>query len=272
MCNSGSTGTGQASNSAPAGCFPVLNPPGGRDRLFLSPASASRQDAKGVSAVFFSKGAQPPTPGTDQEPPEKTGPARFFEILQSDSANLLKANLLFVLTCIPLVTIPPSVFAMNRVVRRLVLDQPVHCPADYFSAFRQHLGRSYAAFLMVALLLFFSGGGALFYLRRAGANPLLFLPFMLCTTIFLVTMLSSTYFYGLLADGSDLRSALRMALILGVGRPFRALLAALFCYGSLAVCALAFPFSAAYLLLIGFSLPCLVANFFIRTVLRRYAS
>ena len=33
---------------------------------------------------------------------------------------------------------------------------------------------------------------------------------------------------------------------------------------------LAFPLSAIYLIFIGFSLPCLLANFYVRTVLKRY--
>ena len=41
-------------------------------------------------------------------------------------------------------------------------------------------------------------------------------------------------------------------------------------YGLGMAAVLALPLSLIYLLLIGFSLPCLLANFFVRTVLRRY--
>ena len=115
-----------------------------------------------------------------------------------------------------------------------------------------------------------SGYGAAFYLRYAGERPVLFLPFMFCSTVFLVTLLASTYLYGVLAAGTPLSGALRLALTLGIGRPLRALLAVLFGYGLVAAAALAFPLSFIYLLLIGFSLPCLLANFFVRTVLRQY--
>nr|WP_325217687.1 hypothetical protein [uncultured Oscillibacter sp.] len=40
-------------------------------------------------------------------------------------------------------------------------------------------------------------------------------------------------------------------------------------YGSLAFAVLEFPISGIYLLLIGFSVPCLLGGFFIRTELRR---
>ena len=220
--------------------------------------------------MFFRKDFQEPCSDTDQTPPEKTGPARLFEIIQSECGNLLKLNLLFLLTCLPIVTIPLAIYGMNQVVRCMVLDTPVSCFADYRNACRQHGKRAYAAFFLVAIPLGLSGYGALFYLRYAGKSPLLFLPFMFCSTVFLVTLLASTYFYGILSTGADLRGALRLALALGAGRPLRALLAAIFCYGLILAAILAFPLSFIYLLLIGFSLSCLLGNFFIRTVLKQY--
>ena len=45
--------------------------------------------------------------------------------------------------------------------------------------------------------------------------------------------------------------------------------AALAVYGSLTFAVLEFPISGIYLLLIGFSVPCLLGGFFIRTELKR---
>ena len=220
--------------------------------------------------MFFRRDFEDPAPETDEMPPERTGPGRFFEIIQAECGNLIKMNLLFLLTCLPLVTIPLALWAMNQVVRAMVLDQPVRALACYRDALRQKPGRAYAAFLLVATPLAVSGYGAAFYLRYAGERPVLFLPFMFCSTVFLVTLLASTYLYGILAAGTPLPAALRLALTLGIGRPLRALLAVLFGYGLVAAAVLAFPLSFIYLLLIGFSLPCLLANFFVRTVLRQY--
>ena len=209
-------------------------------------------------------------PERDGAPPEKTGPGRLFEILQAECGSLVKVNLLFLLSSLPLVTIPPALWAMNQVVRAMVQDQPVRALADYRRAFCQRPGRSYAVFLLLAAPLVLGGCGAGFYLRYAGERPVLLLPFLFCSTVFLATLLASTYLYGILAAGATLPEALRLALKLGVGRPLRALLAVLFGYGLTAAAVLALPLSLIYLLLIGFSLPCLLANFFVRTVLRRY--
>ena len=99
----------------------------------------------------------------------------------------------------------------------------------------------------------------------------MFVPFLVCSTIFLVTLLSSGCLYGLLGTGMEPGRALRLSLALGVGRPLRPVLAALFGYGLAAFGVLELPISLLYVVFLGFSLPCLLANFFLRTLLRDYA-
>lgn len=219
--------------------------------------------------MFFRKDYAAPGPGIDRDEPEKTGIARLAEILSIECATLVKLNLLFLLSCVPLVSIPAAVFAMNAVTRMMVLDQPVTLFYHYKTAFLKYWKRAFAAFFITAVPLILSGCGMWFYFSRAGRQPLLLLPFMLCSTVFLLTLLASAYFYGLLTTERSLRECLRLSLLLGAGRPLRGALAALSVYGSLVLAVLEFPISGIYLVLIGFSVPCLLGGFFIRTELKR---
>ncbi len=220
--------------------------------------------------MFFRKNYAAPGPGIDPDEPEKTGMARFAEILSLECTTLLKLNLLLLLCAVPVVTLPPALYAMHCVVRKMILDQPVDCFYDFKTAFRQHWKRGYAAFFLVAAPLGLSGCGVWFYLGRALEYPLFFLPFMLCSTVFLTVLLASPYFYGFLTTKPTVKEALRLSVLLGVGRPARALLAVLSVYGTLTIAILEFPLSAVYLLFIGFSGPCLLGNFFIRTILTQF--
>ena len=220
--------------------------------------------------MFFRKNYAEPGPGIDPDAPEKTGFARFCEILQLECITLVKLNLLFLISCLPVITIPPALFAMNQVIRRMVLDQPVDCFYHYKTAFRQYWKRAYGAFFLAALPLVCAGNGLSFYLRQAASNPMFFPPFMICSTVFLVALLASTYLYGVLSLDRSLGEALRLALILGIGKPLRAILAAFCYYGILFFALMAFPMSVPFLLLIGFSVPCLLGNFYLRTVLKQY--
>lgn len=220
--------------------------------------------------MFFRKDYATPGPGIDPDEPEKTGLARFIQILQLECVTLVKLNLLFILSCLPLVTIPPALFAMNQVVRKMVLDQPVDCFYHYRKSFAHYAKRAYAAFFLTALPLACAGYGALFYLRQAAGNFLFFAPFTLCATVFLLALLASAYLYGILSLDKPVKETLRLSLMLAVARPLRAVLAALWVWGTLLAAVLAFPISVLYLLLIGFSVPCLLANFYLRTVLKQY--
>ena len=209
-------------------------------------------------------------PGQGEGVPEKTGPARFWELVKGELAAVLVANLLFLVSCIPVVTIPPALFSLHVVIWKILMEEPVSCARDYFAAFRQGWKRAYGAFFLTAVPMGIAGYGAVFYLRRAPGFPVLLVPFALCAAVFLVTVLASAYLYGLLGGGKPLRAAVRPALLLGVAKPLRAVLASLCYYGPLLLAVLFFPLSGLYLFLLGFSLPCLLGNFFIRTVLKQY--
>lgn len=220
--------------------------------------------------MLFRKDYNVPGPGIRPDEPEKTGPARLLQIIQLEAGSIFLLNLLFLLSCIPLVTIPPAVFAMNQVIRKMMLDRPVLCVYDYRTAFRTGWKRGYIAFLLTGLPLAASGFGAGFYLLGAGENPVMFAPFVVCSTIFLVTLLSSGCLYGALGAGMELGPAVRLALALGVGKPLRPLLAAVVGYGLLLFGILQLPISLIYVVALGFSLPCLLGNFFLRTLLAQY--
>ena len=153
---------------------------------------------------------------------------------------------------------------------RVVRDQPVKCLREYWEAFRRDWKRGYLAFLLTAAPLGLAGCGMWFYLSHAALNLLFFLPFLVCSTVFLMTLLSSGYLYGLLDSGKKGKEAVGLALVLGVARPLRSIPAALCCYGLPLLAVLLFPLSGLYLLLLGFSLPCLLGNFFLRTLLKPY--
>lgn len=200
---------------------------------------------------------------TAQEPEEnlaeKTGGRRFLWVLGQEPAAVLKLNLLFLLCCLPVVTIPPALLALHRSVWTLAAGRPARAER-FWGCVRREWRRAWAAFLLTALPLVCGGYGLVFYLRLAQGNWLLYLPFMLCSTVFFVTLLAAAYLWGMLGLGRPLdRSAVRRALAMGLGRPLRA--AAMWAYWALPLLLayLLFPLSGLYLLLIGLSVPALAA-------------
>ena len=211
----------------------------------------------------------PPVPENSEMLPEKKGFSRFLDIMEDHCVALLKANLLFLTGCIPVITIPVSLFAMNRMVRQMMQERPVKCGQVFMETFKRDWKKSYLAFLLTALLLGCSGYGMWFYMSCAVSSLLFLLPFVACSTIFLVTLLSSVSLYALLDSGKSLKESVRLALLLGVAKPLRTVPAALFSFGLPFLAILLLPLSGLYLLVIGFSLPCLIGHFFLRILLKQ---
>lgn len=208
----------------------------------------------------------------EEERPESKGIGRFFQIIGQDCDTLLKVNLLFLLTCVPIITIPPAFYSLHRISRRMVTDKVVRTWSQYWEVFRKEWKQAYAAFFISIFPLIVAGYGAWFYLSRTSGNVLFYAPFVFCAVVFLSLLLGSGYLYGLLADGRGLtKETVTLALRLGLAKPLRSVLAAVSWYGMLTVSVMWFPFSGAYMILIGFSLPCMLWQFFIRTTLRDFA-
>lgn len=204
---------------------------------------------------------------TSEEELLTSSPRRFWELIEHEGAALLLLNVAFVITCIPLVTVPPAIYALHVVVRGM-LDGKAGKVGAYLTELRKGWRRGWGAFLLVAVPGLAAGYGMSFYLRLAAKNWLFFLPFMLCSTVFIATLLASVYLYRLLANGNRLtKETVRLALLFGLGRPLRALLAAAWYYVPLALAVLCFPLSGMYLFVIGFSAPCLLGNLVLRKVL-----
>ena len=212
----------------------------------------------------------PTEPRDDDEPFEKSGLSGFLDLVVGQCITMVKLNMLFLLGCIPVVTIPLSLFAMNCVMRRVVKGEPAHCLQDFWKTFRYGWKKGYFVFLLTLLPLGCAGFGMWFYFDRAGKNLLFFVPFVVCSTIFLVTLLSSGYLYGLLEERNCSKDTVWLAVFLGIAKPLRAVLAALSYYGLPVLATLIFPLSGLYLLLLGFSFPCLLGNFYLKTVLKLY--
>lgn len=103
---------------------------------------------------------------------QKLTPTRLGEMMTDGLPALVLWNFLFIVTCIPLITIGPSMAAISFCTNALVLDdRPLKHPARlYFHAFRTSFVRSIPlgiCFLLVSSLL---GTGLFIYLSFSTEN------------------------------------------------------------------------------------------------------
>lgn len=90
------------------------------------------------------------------EPSPKRGPRRFFFLLGTYFWQLIGINLLFTLCCLPLVTVPASLCALNRYCVCLVREGVGVSAADYWAEWKRQLLHSLPAGVLCALPLLYA--------------------------------------------------------------------------------------------------------------------
>lgn len=144
---------------------------------------------------MFSRNFNKPGPGIDKNQVRKEGFALFWEIITREFWTLLAINLAFIVTCIPIVTIGPSVCALNYICAKIMRDEPLDGLSDYKRGFMINLKQGIPLGIIVGFIFFSLGYSFLFYKEAIGyfAYIILFLLlvfsianvyiFLLCSSI-----------------------------------------------------------------------------------------
>lgn len=105
--------------------------------------------------AFFGPDYTREGPGIDPNAPPKTGLAYFSDNLVREFWGIWTLNLLFILACIPVITIGPAIIAMFRVLISMVRDQNVYVKDDFIKAFKDNfiLGITFGIPFTLVLIL-----------------------------------------------------------------------------------------------------------------------
>lgn len=86
--------------------------------------------------------------GINPNTPKKTGFALFVDIIYREFWAMLSLNLIFLLYCIPIVTIGASYAAMNSLLVRMVRDKPVDVWYDFRITFKENFTQGTIIFFL----------------------------------------------------------------------------------------------------------------------------
>lgn len=90
----------------------------------------------------------------------------LFVTLWREVCTLIRANLCFLLFCLPVVTIPAALTALHGICVDAVRGQKCRVMRIYLKTIRQQFFQSWGVFLVLAALEFVSAFGAWFYFRQ----------------------------------------------------------------------------------------------------------
>lgn len=107
-------------------------------------------------------------PGIDKNAPPKEGIALFTDIFCREFTTLLKLNIIFVISCIPIVTIGPAIGGMTAVTLKMVKDEPSDVYYDFKQGFKRNWKQSFALGAIGGVILLTLICAFLFYLQLEG--------------------------------------------------------------------------------------------------------
>lgn len=160
-------------------------------------------------------------PGVPKDAPPLPPVKRFFVIFGRKFIKLLWLNTLFLVTCLPLVTVGASLCALTRVCRKFSREEPCFVFSEYFDAFKANFFRA----LIPGVVCVVWGGVLTAELLYMFTVPLvreqliMFIPALMLSVIFFIMQF---YFWQML-DCLDLpaRAVYKNALFLTVLGIFR---------------------------------------------------
>ena len=204
---------------------------------------------------LFSPNYEKPGPGIEKDAPAKTGLPLFFEILIREFWELVKLNLIFVLSCLPIVTIGAALGAMTKVTVMMARDIPNDVWHDYWRGFKENWKSATLCGVLAALLF---GGGLLGLVLYRSSFPLL----AVTAAALLLLSMMWVYVYPLITStdltlGQSLQNSLLLGLMLFYHSLPAAAVVGVFLFFEIGF----FPLSVPIMLFLGFSIPNFVASF-----------
>ncbi len=107
--------------------------------------------------------------GVRKNEPVKKPFFRFWEEFGRKFWNLISLNLLYILMCLPVVTIGAATAAFTYVLRNYVLGRPVFLKDDFFSAFKNNWKQGTAVFLLQVIFFAIDAFAVYFYFSVVSA-------------------------------------------------------------------------------------------------------
>ena len=189
-----------------------------------------------------------------REPYLQTG---FIRLCWQKLFHLMVLNVLFLLCCAGVLTVPAALTALSRGCQALLLEAP-HPVRSFFRTFRGSLAGALPLGLLFPLAPAALGYGCLFYVQNAAEQPLLTACAVFCLLWCCLMFFCACFAYGMYARVklSPWAAMKNSFVLLFRGHAFGWLLAALLLA---AVGGTMLPYTLPGLVLLGASLPCFTA-------------
>lgn len=186
----------------------------------------------------------------------------YFMLFYEAFYRIIGANLMFILFCIPVVTIPAAIGGLTRVMSRLARDEQTYVIDDFLQGFKQEWKKS-TVFALIEILFFALVYVAIGVYSKLISNQILSTVLLaLVLTVMLVFLAAANYVWVMIVSVDlPLKQIMKNSLALCLVKPFGTLISLLVQGAVIFVAVGYFPVGLFLPLVFGFSIMSFTASF-----------
>ena len=211
---------------------------------------------------IFSPNFQQEGPGVEKNEPPKEGLSLFFQLFISRFWDMLKLNIIFIIYCIPVVTIGPAFGALTSITMSMVRNKHIYIFSDFHESFKTNWKQSFIFSFIISLLFALLYYSTLFYFKLAQQNHIFYTVFFFCIFITVILGLACLYIFPVLTTISlSIKDVFKNSIFLSIVCLKNTLLGALV-YGFILILNLLFfPLTIPLLFIFTFSILSFISSF-----------
>ncbi|MBQ7059899.1 MAG: YesL family protein [Firmicutes bacterium] len=189
--------------------------------------------------------------------------------LLTDTFDLVFANVLFLICCLPVITIGPAISALYKVCRNIQEDRGSGVARTFFSAFKDNLKEGIIAWLIIAGLLLLCGVDFWYWFHYStGTTQQIML--VLCGGIVALILMCAQWIFPIQYQfRNTVKNTLKNSLLFALKYLIPTLLMSVLTAGWLFLL-LYFDYLRILFLIIGISLPVFLKTYYIRKIFKQY--
>jgi len=222
---------------------------------------------------MFFKNYYNPGPGIDKNAPPKKGLALYLDLLTIDFWAFIMLNMLYVICCIPVITLGGATLAYTNLCCKLIRNEHVFIFSDFFNSFKQNFKKGILFSVLLLLILFdlliiYTNTST--YLKDGlDSGGTIFLSIAILLSILLTSLIA--YLIPMVANlDLDFLFQLKNAFILIIIGGWRSLAVSAFSIATFVLGLSYFPFSTILFFIFGFYILIFTNCFFTWPLIEKY--
>lgn len=227
----------------------------------------------GKNLSFFKINYEKEGAGVSKHESEKPEFIRFFYVIGHRFWQIVVLNILYLFSCIPIITIGPATAGLTYVLRNYSQEQHADMFSDFLAKSKEHFKKGIITFFLTVITALLAWIAFNFYTTAEMSSTIRVVA--LIVVIYIVYMLVSVnlYIYPMMVSFDlPFKKILRNSWILATYKPLRNIAMIAFNALIIGICIWFFPISLPAILFLAFSLCNLFNNFIIYPLLIKYVA